>query len=102
MWTWGWGPGGCPSVPTTCLLLELLISSFRGRGGCGRGDGALVAARQRPPPHPFSWNCAKNSIVRGAPTVHRLFEMYRGLPPVLELLSTKEITCGLYHGWPGC
>ena len=26
----------------------------RGRGGCGRGDGALVAARPCPPPHLFS------------------------------------------------
>src|SRR2546423_8605940 len=48
----------------------------RGRGGCGRGDGALVAARPCPPQHLFS-----------------LFEMYWGLshPPSVILSEAKDL-----------
>src|SRR5256714_14218426 len=45
MWTWGRGPCGCPSVPTTTSIPL------------------------------FSWNCATNFIVHGAPTEHGLFDL---------------------------
>src|SRR2546423_13014346 len=59
-----------PLAPTIRRSGEASPVYRRGRGGCGRGDGALVAARPFPLPHLFplfSWNCATNFIVHGAP-----------------------------------
>src|SRR6266581_8886371 len=53
MWAWGWGPCGCPSVPTPHLFSV------------------------------FSWNCATNFIVHGAPTEHGVFERYWATARVL-------------------
>src|SRR2546421_12202576 len=84
-----WQTASFASTYTTRHILSPLVLTIqrigqaspvyrRGRGGCGRGEGALVAARPCTPHlfSLFSWNCTTNFIVHGAPTEHGLFEMY--------------------------